>query len=388
MDEDEDAATLQLPGGVAPWATAAEASGGEPVASSASGSEAPAAPAPAAAEPPVRRKLLAVPETVASVAETAFLGRPPMPPPEGLPPPEPAAATRSPPASEAVEPPVVPVASPEAPALASGRAELPSAAAAIAEMMELDKVADDAASGAGPSEPARSSEPRIAAPASVAPEAEVFSPTSRAAPKAAEGRKRAAEDTEPSPPPRRRIETPPVRWEFSVKDGFQAFEAKCQAAVEELYQDFKSGKLVGKGRAQLSEHQFVLLDFVTMTQQVEGSTRTRKLRRVEVPAPSRSAVPAGSSARWEFSVKDGFKAFEEDCQEPLEAQYQAFLTGGEALGRVEPKGGAGAGLVILVDFKTMKQRVEGSARERTVRRSLVPAAAAAGSRGGGRVPPS
>ncbi|CAJ1398085.1 unnamed protein product [Effrenium voratum] len=72
-------------------------------------------------------------------------------------------------------------------------------------------------------------------------------------------------------------------------------------------------------------------------------------------------------ALWEFGVRDGFKAFDKECQEVVEDLYQAFLAGGERLGKV-PMGK----LTVFVDFIDMKQRVgHAGARERPVRRRLL-----------------
>ncbi|CAL1156689.1 unnamed protein product [Cladocopium goreaui] len=56
---------------------------------------------------------------------------------------------------------------------------------------------------------------------------------------------------------------------------------------------------------------------------------------------------AGSRAAvvWEFSVKDGFKAFDKECQELVETLHRAFLAGGNRVGHV-PMGKQ----TILVDF--------------------------------------
>eukprot|EP00931_Biecheleriopsis_adriatica_P087031 TRINITY_DN61550_c0_g1_i1.p1 TRINITY_DN61550_c0_g1~~TRINITY_DN61550_c0_g1_i1.p1 ORF type:complete len:1240 (-),score=168.71 TRINITY_DN61550_c0_g1_i1:3-3692(-) len=67
---------------------------------------------------------------------------------------------------------------------------------------------------------------------------------------------------------------------------------------------------------------------------------------------------------WEFSVRSGFKAFDSEVQGHVEKQYQAFRAGrGSGVGRV-PAGDK----IILVDFTNMKQTIEGSTRQRVVRR--------------------
>eukprot|EP00434_Breviolum_minutum_P014399 symbB.v1.2.012696.t1/scaffold812.1/size160323/4 len=90
----------------------------------------------------------------------------------------------------------------------------------------------------------------------------------------------------------------------------------------------------------------------------EDSTANLAVKRVPAVPPK---------AVWEFSVKDGFKAFDKDSQDLVETLHQAFLAGGERLGHI-PMGKQ----TILVDFVEMKQRMEGGMRERTVRRRLVP----------------
>ncbi|CAK9102527.1 unnamed protein product [Durusdinium trenchii] len=77
-----------------------------------------------------------------------------------------------------------------------------------------------------------------------------------------------------------------------------------------------------------------------------------------------AAAASERAAVWEFRVKDGFKAFDATCQGLVESLYQAFLAGGDRLGHV-PFGKQ----TILVDFIDMKQRLEGGARERQVRRA-------------------
>jgi len=72
---------------------------------------------------------------------------------------------------------------------------------------------------------------------------------------------------------------------------------------------------------------------------------------------------------WEFSVRDGFKPFDADCQMSVERGYRAYAAGGSRTTRV-----AASGHVVLIDFASMRQRVEGSSRERAVRRSVVPVA--------------
>eukprot|EP00435_Cladocopium_sp_Y103_P010814 s1918_g2.t2 len=59
------------------------------------------------------------------------------------------------------------------------------------------------------------------------------------------------------------------------------------------------------------------------------------------------AAESQAAVVWEFSVKDGFKAFDKECQELVETLHRAFLAGGDRVGH------------------DMKQRLEGGARERT-----------------------
>jgi len=66
-------------------------------------------------------------------------------------------------------------------------------------------------------------------------------------------------------------------------------------------------------------------------------------------------------------VRDGFKAFDAECQEAVESQYRAFSAGGPQVGSV-----TAGGKTVLIDFKTMKQHLEGSNRQRDVRRTIMP----------------
>lgn len=66
---------------------------------------------------------------------------------------------------------------------------------------------------------------------------------------------------------------------------------------------------------------------------------------------------------WEFSVRRGFEPFTDDCQGVVERHYQAFLQGGPDEGRVPCRFG-----IIVVNFKTMTQHMEGSSRSRDIRR--------------------
>ncbi|CAE7825796.1 KTR2 [Symbiodinium sp. CCMP2592] len=92
----------------------------------------------------------------------------------------------------------------------------------------------------------------------------------------------------------------------------------------------------------------------------------RAVAPAETASPGKRKAPgAAAPGVWEFSVKDGFKAFGKESQDVVEALHQAFLAGGDRLGRV-PMGKH----TILVDFVDMKQRMEGGSRERCVRRRL------------------
>lgn len=79
----------------------------------------------------------------------------------------------------------------------------------------------------------------------------------------------------------------------------------------------------------------------------------------------RMASFAPSSFCWEFSIKDGWKAFDSKCQDPLEEQWKAFKSKGEpAVGTIKSRD-----MTILVDFKNMTQSVEGgTGRARKVQR--------------------
>merc|ERR1719330_900309 len=86
-------------------------------------------------------------------------------------------------------------------------------------------------------------------------------------------------------------------------------------------------------------------------------------------APPLAAAPAAAGqVVWEFSVRDGFKAFDGGCQEEVERLYQAYRAGTRpAVGRLVTAQG-----ILLVDFAVMRQQMEGSARKRDVRRSVLP----------------
>eukprot|EP00439_Symbiodinium_sp_Y106_P049110 s1203_g6.t1 len=72
----------------------------------------------------------------------------------------------------------------------------------------------------------------------------------------------------------------------------------------------------------------------------------RRVLPAETAPPGKRTAPGGAAPGvWEFSVKDGFKAFDKESQDVVEALHQAFLAGGDRLGRV-PMGKH----TILVDF--------------------------------------
>eukprot|EP00930_Biecheleria_cincta_P046617 TRINITY_DN32169_c0_g1_i1.p2 TRINITY_DN32169_c0_g1~~TRINITY_DN32169_c0_g1_i1.p2 ORF type:complete len:383 (-),score=90.44 TRINITY_DN32169_c0_g1_i1:11-1159(-) len=221
---------------------------------------------------------------------------------------------------------------------------------------------------------------------------------------APDAKRRGLEVSTRDKPKEEHIDHGAVLWEFSVADGFQAFEPECQGTVESQYQAFKSGS--GSSEARVDwKGKVILVDFKAMRQRLEGSKRQRGVRRrslrppadsaaataaeaagvsrvaaveakpVPSPHPGGAAAVAASAAAgatppapkpivWEFSVHGGFKAFDLDCQGHVEKQYQAFKTGrGSSVGRV-PVGDR----VILVDFANMKQNIEGSTRQRNLRR--------------------
>merc|ERR1740123_2366638 len=182
-----------------------------------------------------------------------------------------------------------------------------------------------------------------------------------------------------------------VVWQFGVHNGFQSFGAECQADIEWQYQRFIAGG-TGLGKVT-SSGKVVSIDFAAMKQQVEGSSRQRSLHRLTLgPSPATAAEPlriatpaerhvsamplAATGSRsgdgvsaivpiWEFSVRDGYKHFEAECQAEVEEQYQAFLKGGPDVGRMRL-----GSSIVLVDFRTMKQQLEGSSRQRNVRRRV------------------
>eukprot|EP00927_Polykrikos_kofoidii_P010036 TRINITY_DN14234_c2_g1_i1.p1 TRINITY_DN14234_c2_g1~~TRINITY_DN14234_c2_g1_i1.p1 ORF type:complete len:429 (+),score=61.41 TRINITY_DN14234_c2_g1_i1:66-1352(+) len=231
-----------------------------------------------------------------------------------------------------------------------------------------------------------------------------------------------------------------VVWEFSVQKGFEPFASESQALVEHQYQLFRSGTGAKVGRIE-SGGRTILLDFVSMQQHVEGSTRKRGLQRrcvgvgiggrdgsapaaaassrgaaadsrpsaagassgggralaapeaaprgrtepAKAPGPGRAgptdgvggpgaggrpgaeAALAACDVVWEFSVRDGFKPFDKAVGILAEKHYQAFLSGGPSSAKV-PSGG----ITLVLDYKAMRQKVEGSARLREVRRRKVP----------------
>lgn len=180
---------------------------------------------------------------------------------------------------------------------------------------------------------------------------------------------------------------PATIWEFGVRDGFEAFSTECQHIVEAQYHQYKRGKGPQVSTLPIAKDKVVLIDFKLMKQNLEGSTRQREVRRREVaPAVLPAVVPAvaPAAASWEFGVRDGFVAFGADCQDYIEDSYQAFLgVRGHHLCRI--KTGC---KVVLVDFKSMRQNLEGSSRQREVRRAMPtsggagPAAPAASAVGG------
>lgn len=86
---------------------------------------------------------------------------------------------------------------------------------------------------------------------------------------------------------------------------------------------------------------------------------------VILPPGARATGPPGGGPLWEFAVGDGFRAYQAECHEVLEEQYQAFRAGkAAALGKV-----VSMGREVEVDFQAMLQRVRGSTgRTRRVRR--------------------
>eukprot|EP00929_Paragymnodinium_shiwhaense_P091985 TRINITY_DN5186_c0_g3_i1.p1 TRINITY_DN5186_c0_g3~~TRINITY_DN5186_c0_g3_i1.p1 ORF type:complete len:375 (+),score=118.76 TRINITY_DN5186_c0_g3_i1:82-1206(+) len=262
--------------------------------------------------------------------------------------------------------------------------------------------------------------PAAAAPAAVPPPAAVAAPPPRSA---------VAPAIPASVPPVSAATAepggPPV-WEFSVRDGFEAFPTACQLAVEELYQKYlkcgnaaKVGKVVAAGRP-------ILLDFGAMQQHVEGSSRKRGLQRRLPPPEAPKKVVAGETAAaspssstaaaaegvagaraalappptateaaspvppckppckppeeallkrsqavvWEFSVKDGFKAFEKVHQAAVEGGYKLFKAGS---GPDKIKVAIGGSNVVIMDFVAMRQSLQGSAtgRSRELRRRVL-----------------
>jgi hypothetical protein len=86
------------------------------------------------------------------------------------------------------------------------------------------------------------------------------------------------------------------RWEFSVKDGFKPFDNLAQKTVEAKYQKWKNG--TGTAQCSISSQgKNILIDFVGMTQQIEGSNRSRKIRRRETTSPHASPGPSPAASR-------------------------------------------------------------------------------------------
>merc|ERR1711972_103065 len=69
-------------------------------------------------------------------------------------------------------------------------------------------------------------------------------------------------------------------WEFSVRKGFEPFDADCQAMVEAKYSVYQTTGESAPAKIPAGD-KVIVVDFVTMTQYIEGSSRIRNVRRRE-----------------------------------------------------------------------------------------------------------
>lgn len=83
-------------------------------------------------------------------------------------------------------------------------------------------------------------------------------------------------------------------------------------------------------------------------------------------SPAADGPGATGRAVWEFSVgaAHSFSPFDEDCQQEVESLYKSFA---EAGGPCEVKVRT-QGRIVVVDFRSMEQHMEGSIRRRKIRR--------------------
>uniref|UniRef100_A0A7S4VKG7 WWE domain-containing protein n=1 Tax=Alexandrium monilatum TaxID=311494 RepID=A0A7S4VKG7_9DINO len=73
-----------------------------------------------------------------------------------------------------------------------------------------------------------------------------------------------------------------VQWQFEAGSGFQAYAADCQEHISSRYQAFLQDR--SKSQATIRTGDTVLsIDFVKMTQRVEGGRRERRIRRIPPP---------------------------------------------------------------------------------------------------------
>jgi hypothetical protein len=194
-------------------------------------------------------------------------------------------------------------------------------------------------------------------------------------------------------------------WEFrSAGQGqkFYRFDDACHSELDKHYEAYryKRGPAAVK---VVSGGQDIVVAFEKMEQHVEGSNRHREVRRrlkqqkrskggfapqypatpCKAPRQNCSAAagprqncsaaagpavsPDGNGVPvWQFRTGAGFRAFDADCQDIIEAQYQAFCAScGPPDGKVQSRG-----LTIFIDFCLMTQTVEGSQRKREVRRNV------------------
>lgn len=73
------------------------------------------------------------------------------------------------------------------------------------------------------------------------------------------------------------------------------------------------------------------------------------------------------TAMWEYSVREGFQPFDDECQRNLELNYQAAMAGGPLQAQVKS-----GGRDVIADFGRMTQQVVGSDRTRKLRCRMAP----------------
>lgn len=67
-------------------------------------------------------------------------------------------------------------------------------------------------------------------------------------------------------------------WEYSVQNGWEAFDSQAQIITEASWRSFQEGGTPTLAKVPCRDN-ILLIDFQTMTQRMEGSTKTRKVQR-------------------------------------------------------------------------------------------------------------